>query len=151
MENCNVLDRLRHLQWVDLFSEGGYDRLFRALKKRESERYQKGWDRSTSNVSMNKMKSSKALSLLDTVALKGPNSTAQFLAKLKKYKEGVITLDFLESVKEIFYFTLWDPADPWEDVDDYLSSLKIKGLIQIEGEKISITQKGKDYIQAHNI
>ena len=34
---------------------------------------------------------------------------------------------------------------------DYTSSLKEMDLIEIDGNKISITQKGKEYIQAHNI
>jgi len=40
LENCDAIDRLSHWQWVDIFSKNGYDRLFRALKKRESEKYQ---------------------------------------------------------------------------------------------------------------
>ncbi|BDC52952.1 hypothetical protein F183_A52670 [Bryobacterales bacterium F-183] len=31
LENCFVPDRLKHLQWVDLFEENGYERLLRAL------------------------------------------------------------------------------------------------------------------------
>ena len=34
LENCDVPHRLSSYQWVDLFSENGYDRLLRALKLR---------------------------------------------------------------------------------------------------------------------
>jgi len=120
--NCDVPDRLSKLHWVDLFSENGYPRLVLALKRRESE-------------------------LFSSHAAKGPDTTAQFLGKLSKCKEAVYLWDFLENVRGDFYFTLWDPADPWEDIDDYLSMLKEKGLIEITKNEISITQKGKDYIR----
>jgi hypothetical protein len=126
LENCTVPDRLRKWQWVDLFSEDGYSRLVLALKHRESELYP------PDNA-------------------QGPNATAQFLSKLSKYESGVNTWDFLESVREDFYFTLWDPADPWEDIDDYLSMLKDKGLIETTGKELSITNKGREYVEKHNI
>jgi eukaryotic-like serine/threonine-protein kinase len=31
LKECEIPDRLRHLQWVDLFLEGGYERLYKAL------------------------------------------------------------------------------------------------------------------------
>lgn len=31
LEECRVPDRLRHLHWVDLFADGGYERLTRVL------------------------------------------------------------------------------------------------------------------------
>lgn len=34
LEECDVPERLRHLQWVNLFEERGYERLLRALDKR---------------------------------------------------------------------------------------------------------------------
>lgn len=126
LENCDVPDRLRRLHWVDLFSENGYPLLVLALKRRESELYPPD-------------------------IAEGPDTTAQFLAKLAKYEKGVNTWDFLESVRRDFYFTLWDPADPWEDIDDYLSILKEKGLIETAGKEISITKKGGEYIQEHDI
>lgn len=33
LEECEVPDRLRHLQWVDLFADGGYNRLRRSLER----------------------------------------------------------------------------------------------------------------------
>lgn len=33
LEACDVPDRLRHLQWVDLFAENGYEKLLNALTK----------------------------------------------------------------------------------------------------------------------
>ena len=34
IEECNVPERLRHLQWVDLFEKGGLGKLKRALRHR---------------------------------------------------------------------------------------------------------------------
>jgi TIR domain len=34
LENCDVPERLRRWQWVDLFEERGYDKLVRALRTR---------------------------------------------------------------------------------------------------------------------
>lgn len=32
LEECETLERLRNLQWVDLFDEGGYEKLMQSLK-----------------------------------------------------------------------------------------------------------------------
>src|SRR5688572_5590849 len=34
LEECNTLESLRHLHWVDLFEEGGYEKLTQALSLR---------------------------------------------------------------------------------------------------------------------
>lgn len=129
LEDCDVPDRLKKFHWVDLFSENGYPRLVLALNRRESELYPPPLDEE-----------------------EGTNATAQFLAKLEKHEKGVYLWEFLESIRHDFYFTLWDPADPWEDIDDYLSLLKEKGLIEIDGKNIiSIKHNGMKYIQEHNI
>ena len=128
LENCDVPDRLRRLHWVDLFTENGYPRLVLALKRREAQLYPPPQGDA-----------------------KKPNTMAQFLAKLAKHKKSISLWEFLESVRSDFYFTLWDPADPWEDIDDYLSILKERGLIEIAGEKISITKSGLKYIQQYNV
>lgn len=41
LENCDALDRLRHWQWVNMFSNDGYDRLILALRKRQTEKHPK--------------------------------------------------------------------------------------------------------------
>ncbi len=37
LEECNIPNRLAHLQWVDIFNENGYERLVRALIVRSSQ------------------------------------------------------------------------------------------------------------------
>lgn len=37
LEECNIPNRLAHLQWVDIFNENGYERLVRALTVRSSQ------------------------------------------------------------------------------------------------------------------
>jgi hypothetical protein len=141
LEDCDVPDRLKKFHWVDLFSENGYPRLVLALKRRESELYPPPQDIEEGPETKSQF---RRLS-------KGSDTTLQFLTKLSKYKKSDKLWDFLESLRSDFYFTLWDPADPWEDIDDYLSMLKEKGLIEIEGKNISITKKGLEYIEGHDL
>jgi hypothetical protein len=38
LEECNIPDRLRHLHWVNLFEENGYENLIRALRERADQK-----------------------------------------------------------------------------------------------------------------
>ena len=133
LEECDTPDRLKRWQWVKLFDQGGYDKLLCSLNERAR------------SLGMSQI----AELIKPRTSNVNSDATIGFLEKLNMYKEGIDTFEFLNSVKSDFYFSLWDPADPWENIDTYLSKLQQMGLIRIENKLIFVTTVGREYIESH--
>jgi TIR domain len=93
LEECTVPFLLTHYHWVDIFKNGGYERLLRALLSRRPEEL----DLSLTIQIANRAKNVKDLSTLSTIVRDLPEGTEGYLAQTALLKRRVSEIVSLQT------------------------------------------------------